>query len=186
MAKKKKKTPLVSNSATPVFFMRFRRFDWAVLLLAAVIILIASLAAGKPYKLDSADPYGFLIWFLLLLGHIPMEIIEFCARLAGIDSKTIANFLEHREAVLLGICNLTMLSVFWAVMRFHILKRYGSEPLRIAAIFLRLIFLWGLFQLFCFIAVKNWSDGKVNPLHRELKKSSVKLNASSSQSPRLR
>ena len=180
MAKKKKKEMLVSTGATPVFFMRFRRFDWAVLLLAAVIILIASLAAGKPYRLDSADPYGFLIWFLLLLGHIPMEITEFCARLVGTDGKTIAAFLEHREAVLLGICNLTVLAVFWAVMRFHVLKRYGSEPLRIATVFLQLIFFWGLFQLFCFIAVKNWSDGKVNPLHRELKKSEVKTNSSSS------
>ena len=170
MAKKKKKEMLVSSSQTSVFFMRFRRFDWAVLFLAVVIILIASLAAGHPYELDKADPYGFLIWFLLLLGHIPMEIIEFCARLAGIDGKSIADFLEHREAILLGTCNLGMLAVFWAVMRFHILKRYGSEPLRIATIFLYLIFFWGLFQLFCFIAVKNWSDGKVNPLHRELKK----------------
>ena len=102
-----------------------------------------------------------------------MEIIEFAARLSGVDGATIENIIKNREALLLGVCDLTVLAVFWAVMRFAVLKRYGSEPLRIAAIFLQLLIFWGIFQLFCFIAVKNWSDGKVNPLHRDLKKAKV-------------
>ncbi|MBR2372593.1 MAG: hypothetical protein IKA87_00010 [Lentisphaeria bacterium] len=174
MAKKKKKnTPEVKVPVFLSFLTGFRRFDWAALLLAAVIIIISALAAGHTYKLSEADPYGFLIWFLLIVGHIPMEIIEFTAKLTGIDGSTIESFIAHREAILLGACNLVMLAVCWAVLRFHVLKRYGAEPLRIAAIFFRLIFFWGIFQLFCFIAVKNWSDGKINPLHRELKKVSV-------------
>ena len=170
MAKKKKKNEVVNKAQVPAFLVRFRRFDWAVLSLGSIILLSSLLAAGHPYKLDRADPYGFLIWFLLLLGHVPMEIIEFVAKLSGVEGKTIENFIRHREALLLGACNLSVLAVCWGVMRFHILKRYGAEPLRIAVIFLRLLFFWGIFQIFCFIAVKNWSDGKVNPLHRDLKK----------------
>ena len=175
MAKKKKKNELANKAQVPAFLVRFRRFDWAVLSLGCIILLISLLAAGHPYKLDSADPYGFLIWFLLLLGHIPMEIIEFTARLSGVDGQAIESFTRHREALLLGACDLMVLGITWVVMRFYILKRFGAEPLRITMIFLRLIFFWGLFQLMCFVAVKNWSDGKVNPLHRDLKKVSVKV-----------
>ena len=173
MAKKKKKNEIVISSSVPSFLVRFRRFDWSVLTLGVVILIVSLLAAGHPYKLDSADPYGFLIWFLLLLGHFPMEIIEFIARFAGVEGSAIENFTRNREALLLGACNLCVLTTLWAVMKFYILKRYGTEPLRIAVIFLRLLFFWGLFQLFCFIAVKNWSDGKINPLHRELRKSAA-------------
>ena len=173
MAKKKKKEELRLHSSMPAFLLKFRRFDWAVILVAVVILLTSLLAAGHPYKLDSADPYGFLVWFLLLLGHIPMEIIEFTARLVGVQGQTIENFTRNREAILLGGCNLLVLVLFWSTMKFYVLKRYGTEPLRIAAIFLRIIFFWGIFQLFCFAAVKNWSDGKVNPLHRDLKKAKV-------------
>jgi hypothetical protein len=171
MAKKKKKELMLS----PGVPFRIRPFDWAVILVALVIFLTALLAAGHPYKLNGADPYGFLIWFLLLLGHIPMEITEFIFRLAGVDGETISHFTRNREALLLGSCNLLVLGIFWGVMRFYILKRYGTQPLRTAMIFLRLIFFWGLFQLLCFIAVKNWSDGKVNPLHRDLKRRNVAL-----------
>ena len=173
MAKKKKKSTLPTPGAMPGIFAGFRRFDWLVLMLAVIILLVAALAAGHPYKLDSADPYGFLVWFLLLLGHLPMEIIEFAARFSGVEGTTIENIIKDREAILLGACDLTVLAVFWGVMRFAVLKRYGAEPLRIAAIFLQLLIFWGLFQFFCFIAVKNWSDGKVNPLHRDLKKAKV-------------
>lgn len=176
MAKQKKKTFQGEGTMSSLRQIRFRRFDWAVLLLAGVIVIIAALAAGHHYKLSSADPYGFLLWFLLVVGHLPMEIIEFTAKLIGIDGKAIENFVDHREALLLGICNLTMLGICWAVLRFPVLKRYGSEPLRIATIFLRLLFFWGLFQICCFSALKNWSDGKVNPLHRDLKKSEIKVS----------
>ncbi|MBE6385743.1 MAG: hypothetical protein E7048_08770 [Lentisphaerae bacterium] len=174
MAKKKKKTSPFAPVSMPFLSPKFRRFDLSVLMVAGVIIFAAALAMGHPYKLDSADPYGFLVWFLLLLGHIPMELIEFTIRLAGVDGQTIENFTRNREALLLGMCDLLVLGISWAVMRFYIFKRFGSEPLRITMLFLRLIFFWGLFQLMCFIAVKNWSDGKVNPLHRDLKKGSVK------------
>ena len=174
MAKKKKKnSAAVTVPWLPFHLFRFRRFDLTVLLVAVVICIAALLGAGHPYKLDSADPYGFLIWFLLLLGHVPMEIIEFTARLAGVEGQTIENFTRNREAILLGICNLLVLALCWSIMKFYVLKRYGTEPLRIAVIFLRIVFFWGIFQLFCFAAVKNWSDGKVNPLHRDLK--SVKI-----------
>ncbi|MBR7138470.1 MAG: hypothetical protein IKD44_02890 [Lentisphaeria bacterium] len=174
MAKKKKKNGQLRQPQPGFLLFKFRPFDWAVIMAALVILLASLLAAGHPYKLDNADPYGFLIWFLLLLGHLPMEIIEFTAKLAGIEGETIENFTKNREAVLLGVCNLSVLAICWGIMRFYILKRYGSEPLRIAVIFLRLIFFWGVFQLLCFIAVKNWSDGKVNPLHRDLKKTEIR------------
>lgn len=174
MAKKKKKNGQLRQTQTGFLPFKLRPFDWAVIMAALVILLASLLAAGHPYKLDSADPYGFLIWFLLLLGHLPMEIIEFSAKLAGIEGTTIENFTRNREALLLGICNLSVLAACWGIMRFYILKRFGSEPLRIAVIFLRLIFFWGVFQLLCFIAVKNWSDGKVNPLHRDLKKTEIR------------
>lgn len=166
MAKKKKKELLLPTGLP----FRIRPFDWSVLLVAFVILLTVILVAGHPYKLNGADPYGFLVWYLLLLGHIPMEVIEFIFRLAGVEGETISSFTRNREALLLGSCNLLVLTAFWGVMRFYVLKRFGTSPLRTAMIFLRLIFFWGLFQLLCFIAVKNWSDGKVNPLHRDLKK----------------
>ena len=147
MAKKKKKINAAVSAHVPFFAVKFRRFDWAVLLTAAVIIVNAALAMGHPYKLDSVDPYGFLMWFLLLLGHIPMEILEFTVRLAGVDGQAIDNFTRNREALLLGICDLAVLGITWGVMRFYILKRFGAEPLRITMIFLRLIFFWGLFQI---------------------------------------
>ena len=177
MPKKKKKTapapvPSTRGPLAP-YLMRFSRFDWAALLLAGVIILVSLLAANHPYSLSQCDPYGFLLWFLLVLGHLPMEFAEFAAKLTGADARAIETFMENREALLLGACNLVLLGISWAVLRFWVLKRWGAEPLRIAAMFYHLFFFWGVIQLLCFFAVKNWSDGKVNPLHRNLKKPPV-------------
>ena len=175
MTKKKKKTLAAPAPRGPLapYLVKFSRFDRAALLLGAAIIAIALLAANHPYRLSECDPYGFLLWFLLVLGHLPMEFLEFAAKLTGADAHAIESFMENREALLLGACNLLMLGISWVVLRFWVLKRWGAEPLRIATMFYRLLLFWGILQLLCFFAVKNWNDGKVNPLHRTLKKPQV-------------
>ncbi len=171
MAKKKKKSfsPFASFSEKQRFYIR--KFDLAVMLLAGLIVLSAAVTWGCKYELGKPDPAGFVVWFLLLLAYLPLEFFGFISWMAGFSPAGIDAFLRGNEALVLGLCDLATVAVFWTVTRFILLRRYGIGALRVCTVFALILALWGVFQLGCAGAVIVWNRGGLAPLHQHLHRS---------------
>lgn len=76
----------------------------------------------------------------------------------------------HNPPLGLGIFDLGLLAVVWAVIRFYCSRRYGANWMRTAATFLTILVVWGAFQLGCVAAVLIWRGGGFSPLHRHLQR----------------
>jgi len=168
MSKKKKKQLLVPMTRSEKIKAWLRRIDWSFLLLELVIIAAAVISSGEPYELNKADSTGFLVWFLLFIGYLPLELFGIFACCFGVDPETVAGMLHGREILALGFCDAGVIAVVWAVMKFWMRPKFGQEYFRNTMIFLRILLFWGLFQFFCYGAVRIWEAGRLNPLHQHL------------------
>lgn len=147
------------------------RFDLISAGLAVVIILAAAVSAGRPYELGLPYAHGFALWFPLLLAYIPLEVIGLFNWLFGVQENAFMQFLvQDHQALGMGLFNLVMLGIVWALVRFWLGRRYGFSFLRTTGTFLLILLVWGCFQLFCFVAVTIWSHGGFTPLHHHLRR----------------
>ena len=133
MAKKQKKQRSSAMSSKQKALCR--KLDWAVLLLGGAIFIAAVGTVGADYDLSKGNPQGFAMWFLLIMGWIPLEIVGVARWLFGIHQE----ISPAGEGPTLGICALSALAVVWAVFRFHIARTCRPEVLR-AAFHITLIF----------------------------------------------
>ena len=124
-----------------------RKLDIATLLLGAIIIFTAMATVNADYDLSKANPQGFVMWFLLLMGWIPLEIFGLIRWIFGLHQE----FAFAGEGPTLGICALTTLFAAWAIMRFYIARVCRLEVLKVAFHFILIIACWGVFQLFCYL-----------------------------------
>ena len=141
-----------------------RKFDWATLLLGAIIVFTALATVNADYDLSKSNPQGFAMWFLLLMGWIPLEIFGLVRWAFGLHQE----FAIAGEGPTLGICGLTTLAAVWAVIRFWIAKFCHPETLRIALHFILIFACWGVFQLFCYLVALGWERSDVAPLDKKL------------------
>ena len=81
-----------------------------------------------------------------------------------------ALLLLENQALGMGIFDLVLVIVVWAVIRFCCSRRYGASWVRTAATFLTILAVWGAFQLSCVAAVLIWRGGGFSPLHRHLQR----------------
>ena len=84
-----------------------RKLDWATSLLAVVIILAAMGTINADYDLSKSNPQGFAMWFLLLMGWIPLELFGLIRLFFGIHQ----DFALAGEGPTLGVCGLA--AAFW-------------------------------------------------------------------------
>ena len=133
-----------------------RKLDWACLLLAFTILVSAIGTAGSDYDLSKANPQGFAMWFLLIMGWIPLEILGVIRWLFGI----------HQEISPAGAG--PTLAAVWALFRFHIARTCRPEVLRAAFHFVLIFACWGLFQLLCCIIALSSEHSDIAPLDKTL------------------
>lgn len=141
-----------------------RKLDWAAGLLALVIILAAVGTINADYDLSKFNPQGFAMWFLLIMGWIPLELVGLCRWLFGLRQElAIAG-----EGPTLGICGLAALAAVWAVLRFYAARFCRPEVLKAAFHFMLIFACWGIFQLFCYYAALGCERSDVSPLDKTL------------------
>lgn len=141
-----------------------RKLDIATLLLGAIIIFTAMATVNADYDLSKANPQGFVMWFLLLMGWIPLEIFGLIRWIFGLHQE----FAFAGEGPTLGICALTTLIAAWAIMRFYIARVCRLEVLKVAFHFILIIACWGVFQLFCYLVALGCERSDVAPLDKKL------------------
>ena len=105
MAKKQKKQRSMMQSGKQKQLCR--KLDIATFMLGLIILFAAMGTMNAEYDLSRANPHGFAMWFLLLIGWIPLEIIGLFRWIAGIHEE----FAFAGEGPTLGICALTTLAV---------------------------------------------------------------------------
>ena len=162
MAKKQKKQR--SSAMRSKQTALCRKLDWAALLLGGTILIAAVGTAGADYDLSKGNPQGFAMWFLLIMGWIPLEIVGVFRWLFGIHPE----ISPAGEGPTLGICALSALAAVWAVFRFHVARTCRPEVLR-AAFHITLIFAcWGIFQLLCCFVAFGSERSDIAPLDKTL------------------
>ena len=141
-----------------------RKLDWATLLLGVTILVAAVGTVGAEYDLAKANPQGFAMWFLLIMGWIPLEIVGVFRWLFGIHQE----ISPAGEGPTLGICALSALAVVWAVFRFHIARTCRPEVLRAAFHIILIFACWGIFQMLCCLAALSSERSDIAPLDKTL------------------
>ncbi|MBR7104626.1 MAG: hypothetical protein IKC65_06765 [Lentisphaeria bacterium] len=141
-----------------------RKLDWATSLLAVVIILAAMGTINADYDLSKSNPQGFAMWFLLLMGWIPLELFGLIRLFFGIHQ----DFALAGEGPTLGVCGLAALAAVWAFIRFYLARICRPETLRAAFHFILIFACWGIFQLFCYLAALGCERSDVAPLDKKL------------------
>lgn len=148
-----------------------RRFDLCAAALALLILIAMAICFRQEYELGSNQPSGFAMWFLLFLAYLPLELVGLVSWLFHAQDSSLMQFLVYHNPPLgLGIFDLGLLAVVWAVIRFYCSRRYGANWMRTAATFLTILVAWGAFQLGCVAAVLIWRGGGFSPLHRHLQR----------------
>ena len=141
-----------------------RKLDFATFVLGMIIIFAALGTVNADYDLSHANSHGFAMWFLLLIGWIPLEIIGLFRWVAGIHEE----FAFAGEGPTLGICALTTLAAVWAVIRFYVAKRYRPEVLKTAFHIILIFACWGGFQMLCYLVALGCERSDVAPLDKKL------------------
>ena len=167
MAKKQKKTRSLAQRNKQRQLCR--KLDWATFLLAAMIVFAAMGTVNTDYDLSRSNPQGFAMWFLLLVGWIPLELFGLIRWLFGIRQE----FSPVGEGPALGICALAALAAVWAVIRFYVAKICRLEVLRTAFHFMLIFAFWGMFQMICYLVALGCERTDIAPLDKKLIRKTV-------------
>ncbi|MBO5645459.1 MAG: hypothetical protein J6R00_01855 [Lentisphaeria bacterium] len=172
MAKKIKKTTINGRSREKIRRMCIRLDKVSAALLGLAGISLA-LIWNQPYDLATTEPSGFPALFLLVLAGLPLELLEGVFR-----------FIDQPELV--RICgSFTMLGggafftviLLWGVSRWVILRRYGLSGVKIAISLIRILVLWGIFQICCFLAASAFEDSSDDAVKQHMKHDASKSAA---------
>ena len=141
-----------------------RKLDWATLLLGVIIIFAAMGTVNSDYDLSKFNSQGFAMWFLLLIGWIPLELFGLIRWVFGIHQE----FTVAGEGPTLGVCALITLAAVWAFLRFYVARVCRPDVLRSAFHFILIFAFWGAFQMICYLVSLGCERSDVAPLDKKL------------------
>jgi len=142
-------------------------FDLASVLLLLAVLLATMWGFGREYDLGRNSFHGFADWFLLIMAYPALLV----GSLVNVVTGSRLDFIAGHEAVVLGGGAAVVVIVCWLAIRICGKVRNDIQLFKVAANFVRLFFFWGLFQLFCGLAMLIWSHGGASEtLHSHLHK----------------
>ncbi len=143
--------------------MAARRTNLIFMMLALTVVIAVLIGRSGAYELGQPSSTGFVHWFLLFTGYIPLLIWSSINLLLGLDFRLAVG----REIWTLGICDLVTVGIAWGVVRL-LGRRFGTELLNIAGNFALMLLVWGWFQIGCTVVLSSWEHGGLVTLHRHL------------------
>lgn len=147
MAKKLKK--FVSGNPGRRSGEKFRRavwqFDKSIIVCVLVIIASVAVAACGDFSLRSSGANGFALNFLWLPACLPLLFADGIASCLGGGIQAEGVYYVY----LLGICDLVLAAAVWGGVRFAAFKKQSGNILKTARVFVLIMVVWGIFQLFC-------------------------------------
>ena len=171
MSKKIKKTQLNGTIRSREKMRRMcARLDKISAVLLALTVVSLAFIWNEPYDLSTTASNGFPALFLLVLAGLPLELIEGFFRF--VDMPDLARMCGSFPMLGCGAF-LTVLLV-WGGVRWWISRRYGLGGVKIAIVLIRIMVLWGFFQIFCFLLSSAFEDSADDAVKQHMKNKSVK------------
>lgn len=147
-----------------------RTWDIVCILTGLIIVCSVLICFNEPYEIGEPNMHGFPLWFLLFLAYPFLWILSIFNVIFGSDGSFFVNYVVYgNQALGLGIVDFLALILIWAVIRFGILRFFGSRWVQVCSNFMLLVAGWGICQLFYFLMVFLWDSGGFEPLHKHLR-----------------
>ena len=144
MADKFKKR--LSRRAQERLDRELRNFDLSMLALVIVTIVCGVLCFFRGADLKPGASSGFAYWFLVVVGYLPMLIVNLFRTICRMPIPAVR---EHVELFLHGGSALFLVTASWLTFRI-IGRRSNKTQLLIVCTRMAQIFIcWGVFQLCC-------------------------------------
>ena len=166
MAKKIKKNRSDFNGRSREKMRRaLKRLDKISALLLLVCFIATALVWNKPYDLGTTNSNGYPALFLLTLAFLPLELYE-----------SVMRFIEMPEAAAFcgtftALACSAFLTIFfiWLFVRFIISSRYGINGVKISATLMKILAIWGFFQLFCYLLSVSFDENDDDAVRKQMK-----------------
>ncbi len=153
------------------------RHSWDIICALTGLIIICSVLVcfRETYEIGEPAMHGFPLWFLLFLAYPVLFLLSIVNIIFGGSGSTVVTYVAHgNPAIGLGIVDFLALVIIWAVIRFLILRFFGSRGVQVCCNFMLMIAGWGIIQLFYFLMVFLWHSGGFEPLHHHLAEPELK------------
>ena len=170
MAEKFKKR--LSNRAQERLNREVRAFDLTMIGVLIVTVVCGVLCYFRGADLKPGASSGFAYWFLVVVGYLPMMLINLFRTICRMPIPAPG---EHTELYLYGISAFVLLTVLWLTFRIVGKRNNKSQLLHICTRLAQIYLCWGVFQLGCVgIAVGLNRGGRA----------SVRTEATAKQAPK--
>ena len=144
MAEKFKKR--LSRRAQERLNREVRAFDLTMLALLIVTVVCGVLCYFRGADLKPGASSGFAYWFLVVLGYLPMIVINLFRTICGMP---IPATREHVELFLHGGSSLFLVAACWLAFRIVGKRNNDTQLLHICLRVAQIFICWGVFQLCC-------------------------------------
>jgi|GEM_PF-2027904 hypothetical protein len=146
-----------------------RSWDIVCGLTGLLIVCSVLICFREPYEIGEPTMHGFPLWFLVFLAYPVLLLLSVFNVIFRLDDSMLVNYVVfNNQAIGLGVIDLLTLLAIWAVVRFGMLRFFGSRWVQVASNFMLLVAGWGIAQLFYFLMVFLWNSGGFEPLHHHL------------------
>jgi len=123
-----------------------RTFDLTMLALLIVTIVCGALCYFRGADLKPGASSGFAYWFLVVVGYLPMTLINLFRTIFGMQ---IPSARENVELFLHGGSALFVVTAYWLVFRIAGRRSNKTQLLHICTRLAQIFICWGVFQLCC-------------------------------------
>ncbi len=170
MAEKMKKR--TSRRAQERFNRARRSFDLTMLALAMTSLFCAAVSYLRGADLAANASSGFAYWFLVVLGYLPMLLVNAVRVLLNWPIPAAG---EHTELSLLTAAVIAFLTATWLAVRIAGKRSGKVEGMHIATRVAQIILCWGLFQIGCVAITAGWNRGGSAVVRSDSKAKTFKL-----------
>lgn len=150
---------------------RKTRRNWDIICALTGLLIVCSVLVcfREPYEIGEPTMHGFPLWFLVFLAYPVLLLLSVANMIFSLDGSLLVKYVVYgNQAIGLGVIDLVTLLAIWAIVRFVMLRFFGSRWVRVCGNFMLLVAGWGIVQLFYFLMVFLWSSGGFEPLHHHL------------------
>ena len=149
-----------------------RAFDLTMIALLIVTVVCGALCYFRGADLKPSASSGFAYWYLVVVGYLPMIIINLFRTICRMP---IPSPVEHVELYLHGGSALFLTAACWLAFRISCKRGNRTQLLHICTRLAQIFLCWGVFQLCCMgIAVGLNRGGRASvqpsPTCRQIRK----------------
>lgn len=137
------------------------RLARSCLFMAGLMVLATLICLGRPLDLTQFFPRSFAEFFLWVCAFPLLTLFAAVGSVADLSQLALFRFLSSDSVQMASIGGLALLSLllYWAFVRYFVLRFWGAEWVKAATTMLQCFILWGMFQVLCVFVSYAWIMG---------------------------